>query len=269
MAPRSLAARKSRASFVNLSQNTILITGGTGGIGLALAAQFLARGNTVLVTGRTKERLAAVGRTLPGVHPFVCDQSDPAAIERLCAEAVLAFPDLNVLINNAGVGLKLNLNDATRRLADLETEIRTNLIGPIQTVQQLLPHLKQQKAATIVNVTSGLAFVPMPLKPIYCATKAAMHSYTQSLRVQLQLSSVKVVELVPPAVKTDFNKGQEDINTASAMDVTRFAEASLRGLAQGRDEVLPGMSPLIRLVGRLNPHAIVRRTEAERIGAEG
>jgi uncharacterized oxidoreductase len=182
---------------------------------------------------------------------------------------VLAFPDLNVLINNAGVGLKLNLNDAIRPLVDLETEIRTNLIGPIQMVQQLLPHLKRHKAATIVNVTSGLAFVPMPLKPIYCATKAAMHSYTQSLRVQLAASSVKVVELAPPSVKTEFNKGQEDIDTSSAMDVTKFADAAMRGLAQGRDEVLPGLSPVLRLIGRLNPHATVRKAAAARMGAEG
>ncbi len=252
---------------MNLSQNTILITGGTSGIGQALAAQFLARGNTVLVTGRTEDRLAAVRQALPGVKTFVCDQSDPVAITKLCAEAALAFPDLNILINNAGIGLKLNLNDETRALEDLETEIRTNLTGPIQLVQQFLPHLKRQKAAVIVNVTSGLAFAPMPLKPIYCATKAAMHSYTQSLRVQLKHASVRVVELVPPATRTDFNKGQEDVNTASAMDVTKLAEAAMRGLEQGRDEILPGMSPLIRLIGRLNPHAIIRRADAERMGA--
>src|ERR1700761_9469114 len=185
---------------MKMTRNTILITGGTSGIGYALAAQLLKRKNTVLITGRTEERLAAARQSLPGVHTFVCDQADPAAIARLHAETTQAFPDLNILVNNAGIGRKLNLNDETRPLEDLDREIRTNLTGPIQMVQQFLPQLKRQKAAMIVNVPSGLAFVPLPLKPIYCATKAALHSYTQSLRVQLTHSSIKVVELAPPAV---------------------------------------------------------------------
>jgi uncharacterized oxidoreductase len=252
---------------MNLSHNTVLITGGTSGIGQALAAQFLACGNTVLVTGRSEARLAGVRRALSGVHTFVCDQADPISITRLCAEVTAAFPNLNVLINNAGIGLKLNLNDESRSLADLEAEIRTNLIGPIQMIQLLLPHLKRQPASVIVNVSSGLAFVPMPLKPIYCATKAAIHSYTQSLRVQLKTSPVRVVELVPPAVRTEFNAGQEEINVKGAMDVTAFAEATMRGLGAGRDEILPGLAPVLRLIGRLNPHALVRKAEAERMGA--
>jgi uncharacterized oxidoreductase len=109
----------------------------------------------------------------------------------------------------------------------------------------------------------------MPLKPIYCATKAALHSYTQSLRAQLTGTPVKVVELAPPAVKTEFNKGQEDINVDSAMDVTKFAEAAMKGLGQGRDEVLPGMVPMLRLIGRLNPKAVLRRKAAERMGKTG
>lgn len=252
---------------MKMSQNTILITGGTSGIGNALAAQFLERGNTVLVTGRTEERLAAVRQSLPDVHTYVCDQSDPEAIVRLCFDATRAFPNLNVLINNAGIGLKLNLNDASLSPGDLEKEIKTNLVGPIQMVKQFLPQLKHQKAAVIVNVTSGLAFVPMPLKPIYCATKAAMHSYTQSLRVQLTNTSVKVVELAPPATRTDFNKGQEEINISSLMDVNKLAKAAMRGLERGQEEILPGMSPLLRLIGRLAPHFTIRKAEAERMGS--
>lgn len=254
---------------MNPSQNTILITGGASGIGYAMAAQFLEQGDTVLVTGRTETKLATARRALPGLHTFVCDQSDPAAIKRLCAEVTRLFPDLNVLINNAGIGLKLDLNDPSRPIEELDQEIRTNLIGPIQMVQQFLPHLKRQNSATIVNVTSGLAFVPMPLKPIYCATKAAMHSYTLSLRVQLTNSSVKVVELAPPAIDTDFNKGQEDMKPARLMAPEKFAKAALRGLRQGRDEILPGLSPVIRLIGRVNPHAIIRRADAERMSKAG
>lgn len=254
---------------MNMTGHTILITGGTSGIGRALAAQLLKRGNTVLITGRSSERLEAARQSLPGVNTFVCDQSDPAAIARLHAETTSAFPKLNVLINNAGIGLKRNLNDTSGNLGDLEGEIRTNFIGPVQLVQQFLPHLKKQPSALVVNVTSGLAFVPLALKPIYSATKAAMHSYTQTLRVQLRRTSVRVVELAPPATKTDFNKGQEDMNTGRLMDVDVFARASIRGLERGQEEVLPGLSSLIRFIGRVAPRATFRAAEAEKFGASG
>lgn len=134
------------------------------------------------------------------------------------------------------------MNDTTGQLEDLDKEIKTNLIGPIQMIRQFLPQLKRQQTAAIENVSSGLAFVPLAVKPIYCATKAAVHSYTQSLRVQLKNSSVKVIELAPPAVKTNFNKGQEELNSSSAMDVNKFAKASMRGLERGQEEI-PGIEP--------------------------
>ena len=251
---------------MKMSGHTVLITGGTSGIGKALAAQLLKRGNTVLITGRSEDRLAEARQAMPGVHTYVCDQSDPSAIERLCAEATRDFPALDVLINNAGIGLKRNLNDPSTPLADLEREIRINLTGPIQMVHALLPHLKRQDKALIVNVTSGLAFVPLPLKPIYCATKAAMHSYTQSLRVQLSRTSVRVIELAPPAVATDFNKGQEEMNAGPRMDADVFARAALRGLEKDRDEVLPGRAKALQLMGRLKPHAALRAALAAAMG---
>jgi len=255
---------------MNWNDRTILITGGTSGIGQALARRLLARGNTVLITGRSPERLAAARGALPGVHTFVCDQRQPASIALACEAVVQAFPSLDVLINNAGVGLKRNLNEAGHSLAaleDLAEEIRTNLIGPIQIVDQLLPQLKRQPRAAIVNVTSGLAFVPMPLKPIYCATKAAMHSYTHSLRVQLRHTSVQVVELAPPATDTDFNRGQEDMNTARLMNVDKLADVAIRGFVRGQIEVLPGPSRLLRLAGRVMPQAVIRRRDAEQMGS--
>ena len=255
---------------MKMSNNTILITGGTSGIGYALAAEFLKRGNAVLITGRTEENLAIARQSLPGVHTFVSDVSDPAAITRLFAEVVPAFPKLNVLINNAGIGLKRNLNDTTGSLDELDREIRTNLIGPIQMVKQFLPQLKRQQMAAIVNVSSGLAFVPIAVKPIYCATKSALHSYTQSLRVQLKNSSVKVIELAPPAVKTNFNKGQEELNSSSAMDVNEFVKVAVRGLEKGQEEVLPGLARMARLVERLAPRVVFMTKEAERmVAAEG
>lgn len=254
---------------MELVGRTILITGGTSGIGQALAAEFLARGNTVIVTSRTESRLEEVRNAHPSVATLVCDQSDPAAIRRLGAELVDRFPALDVLINNAGIGLKRNLNDASIPLEELEAEIRTNLSGPIQIVAQLLPQLKRQPSAMIVNVTSGLAFVPLPLKPIYCATKSAMHSYTQSLRVQLKRTRVRVVELAPPAVATEFNKGQEEMNAGPRMDAAAFARAALHGLEQGREEITPGLSRMLRLMGRLRPHLTLRARDAEQMAAAG
>ena len=203
-----------------------------------------------------------VRQSLPGVHTFVSDVSDPAAIRQLSADATRAFPRLNVLVNNAGIGLKRNLNDTSKQLEDLEREIQTNLTGPIQMIQQFLSQLKSQEEAAIVNVSSALAFVPLAVKPIYCAIKAAVHSYTQSLRVQLKNTSVKVIELVPPAVKTNFNQGQEELNSSRSMDVNEFAKASMRGLEQGREEILPGLSSMARLIGRLAPKAVFMKAEA-------
>lgn len=252
---------------MKLSRNTVLITGGTSGIGRALATLLLERENTVIVTGRSQARLAEVRRSLPGVHTYVCDQSDPDAIVRLHAEVIRDFPGLNVLINNAGIGLKRNLNDTSGGLADLEPEIRTNLIGPIQMISQFLPHLKRQKAALIVNVTSGLALVPLAVKPVYSATKAAMHSYTQSLRAQLSRSSVRVVELFPPATDTNFNQGQEDMNVSGLMSADKLAREALKGLEQDREEILPGMSRMIRLISRVNPRALFRKADAVKMSA--
>lgn len=250
---------------MKMSGNTILITGGTSGIGFALAARLLKMNNTVLITGRTEERLAATRSKLPGVHTFVCDQADPDAIARFCVDVLSDHPTLNMLINNAGIGLKRSLKDSTVASSDLEIEIRTNLSGPILLIHGLAPHLRRQEQALIMNVTSGLAFVPLAVKPIYSATKAAMHSYTQSLRAQFAHSSIRVVELAPPATQTEFNKGQEDMNSGPRMEADAVAEAAIRGMQQGRQEILPGLSKLLRMIARLRPAATLRAAEAAKM----
>ena len=166
---------------MKLEKRTILITGGSSGIGLELAKQLLGRQNTVIVTGRDPAKLDAAKRTLAGLHTFVSDASDPAAIATLHRDVLGQFPKLDTLINNAGIMRNLNLNQ-DRDLTDVTREIEINLSGPVRMVQQFLPHLKTRPDALIVNVSSGLAFVPLPLSPVYCATKAAIHSFTQSLR---------------------------------------------------------------------------------------
>ena len=177
---------------MKLINRTILITGGSSGIGLELARQLLARGNEVIITGRDQHKLDAAQQALPGLHVIKSDVSDPGAIAALSETVIGQFPTLDTLINNAGIMRNLNLNKSNG-LQEVTQEIDINLSGPIRMVQQFLPHLKTRKQALIVNVSSGLAFVPLPISPVYCAAKAALHSFTQSLRIQLRSSSVTVV----------------------------------------------------------------------------
>ena len=186
--------------------NTILVTGGGSGIGLALAQRWHDAGNHVIVTGRNAARLdaAIAGRT--NMSAMTLDVTDPAAIAAFAADITAKFPALNILVNNAGV---MMYEDAAagRDLTDAETTVVTNLLGPIRLTDALIDHLAARADAAIVNVTSGLAFVPFPKAPTYSATKAAIHSYSMALRVQLE-GKVEVIELAPPAVRTDLTPGQ-------------------------------------------------------------
>ena len=239
---------------MKLSDKTILITGGSSGIGLELARQLLPRGNTVLVTGRDQKKLDAARQALPGLHTFPSDASDPAAIAALHAEVVARFPALDVLVNNAGIMRNLDLNQP-RDLADVTREIDINLRGPLQMIQQFLPHLKTRPGALIVNVSSGLAFVPLPLSPVYCAAKAALHSYTQSLRVQLRGTGVTVVELAPPGTETPLFRGEfaREMKGQKGMDAAVLVKKAIAGIEAGQLEVRPGLANVLKLMGRVAP----------------
>ena len=188
------------------SGNTILVTGGGSGIGREMARWWHAHGNTVIVAGRTLSSLEETAGGADDFHAMTFDVGDAADIARFAAEVGERFPALNVLVNNAGI---MRFEDITqpRDLADAEDTIATNLLGPIRLTDALLEQLKSQPDAAIVNVTSGLAFVPMPRTATYSATKAALHSYTMSLRAKLQ-GTVEVIELAPPAVQTELTPGQ-------------------------------------------------------------
>jgi uncharacterized oxidoreductase len=245
---------------MKLEKKTILITGGTSGIGLELAKQLLQRGNTVIVTGRDQEKLDAATRALPGVHTFKSDVSDPAAIAALHASVLTRFPALDALINNAGVMRNLNLNQA-RELNDITREIEINLNGPVRMIQQFLPHLKTRKGALIVNVSSGLAFIPFPASPVYCATKAAIHSFTQSLRVQLEATGVTVVELAPPAVETPLLRGEfaEEMKEQKGMDVMTLARQAIAGIEAGKLEIRPGLANVLKAMSRIAPQFMLKQ----------
>jgi len=194
---------------MKLTDNTILITGGGSGIGRGLAEAFMALGNKVIITGRRKQALDETTKANPGMIPLTLDVEDPEAICTFAAKITADYPTLNVLINNAGI-MRLENLLAQTDLADAQAIINTNLLGPIRLTAALLPRLMMQSHSTIMNVTSGLAFVPLAPTPTYCATKAALHSYTQSLRYQLRGTQTQVLELIPPYVATHLLNGASD-----------------------------------------------------------
>ena len=204
---------------MKLTGNTILITGGGSGIGRGLAEAFHALGNRVIISGRRRQALEATVDANPGMGPAAFDVENADAIRNLADHVAEHHPALNVLINNAGIMRRENLRAQPADLADAESIIRTNLLGPMRLTAALLPQLQKQPYACVMNVSSGLAFVPMAPTPTYCATKAAIHSYTQSLRYQLRGSAVEVIELIPPYVATDLMDGADD---PRAMPLAQF-----------------------------------------------
>ena len=202
---------------MNMSGNTMLITGAGTGIGRGLAEAFHAAGNRVIVAGRRPEPLAAVVAANPGMASVVLDVADAQAVAAFAASVPQKHPTLNVLINNAGVMQGEDLLADPVELDVCEATMAINLFGPIRMTAALLPHLRRQAAAAVVNVTSGLAFVPRADTPSYSASKAAMHSYTQSLRHQLRGTAVQVIELAPPLVVTGLSPGAENSPRATTL----------------------------------------------------
>lgn len=201
---------------MNITGNTILITGGTSGIGLGLARRFHAAGNTVIVTGRRRELLESISEAHSGIIGLPLDVDDPASIDALRSVVERDHPAVNVLITAAGIMHPENLLDPNH-LATAEATVSSNLLGPIRTITAFTPLLVGKPNATIMTVSSGLAFVPLAATPTYNATKSAIHAYTEVLRHQLAPAGVQVLELVPPAVQTAL-MGQEDSDRAMPLD---------------------------------------------------
>jgi uncharacterized oxidoreductase len=209
---------------MKLTGNTILITGGGTGIGRGLAEAFHALGNQVIVAGRRKAALDETTAANPGMASVQLDVIDPDAVKTAIALVMKHYPSLNVLINNAGVMRRDDLKAPEYDVAQAEAVVATNLIAPLRLTMAFLPHLLSQPAATVINVSSALAFVPMAQTATYCATKAALHSYTQSLRYQLKGTRVEVKELIPPYVQTDLMDGAKD---PRAMPLPAFIEEAM------------------------------------------
>jgi uncharacterized oxidoreductase len=205
------------------TDNTILITGGGSGIGRGLAEAFHRLGNQVIIAGRGQKALDETTAANPGMKSIALDVSDPKSIESFAAQRPKDYPSLNVLINMAGIMQPEDLLAEPADLSTAEKTITTNLLGPIRLTAALLPLLRKQSRATIMNVSSGLAFVPLAMTPTYCATKAAIHSYTQSLRYQLKSTSVEVIELIPPYVQTTL-MGDQQAEDPRAMPLGEYID---------------------------------------------
>jgi uncharacterized oxidoreductase len=204
---------------MNISGNTIFIAGATSGIGLGLALRFHELGNTVIIGGRRTELLEQVGSDQPGIHTIEIDTTSAESIAAAKEHVLARYPDLNVLICMAGIMLPEDLHNPDF-LDVAERTVATNLLGPIRLIAAFTPHLSEQVSSTIVTVSSGLAFVPLPITPTYSATKSAIHAFTEILRVQLADTPIQVIELVPPAVKTALlNQDQDDSPNSMPLDL--------------------------------------------------
>jgi uncharacterized oxidoreductase len=243
---------------MKLTGRTILITGGSAGIGLAFALKFLELGNEVIVTGRRQAVLDQVKAKHPKLHTIQSDVADPAQIAALAARVKSDFPKLDVLMNNAGIMLHKNLKVPAADIAGLMAEVNVNVGGVISTTSAFIDILRANRG-TVINTSSALAFVPLPSAPIYSATKAAIHSYTQSLRFQLEETGVEVIELMPPAVKTDMTAELAEGDGVTVITTVELVKQSFASLAAGALEIRPGQSKQLAFMRRLAPNFINRQ----------
>jgi uncharacterized oxidoreductase len=253
---------------MQMQGNTIFITGGTSGIGRGLAEAFHQRGNQVIITGRREDRLKEICQRNVGMAYFVLDVTKPQEIRTVANQVIAGFPKLNCVINNAGIQMHVEFGpDKPLDEEKLQAEVNTNLLAPIRLAAAFLPHLakhgkKASPASVLVNVSSGLAFVPIARYAVYCATKAAIHSWTLSLRQQLRASGVQVLELIPPYVATELGGAGKPVVTSSGrgpMPLDVFIAETMKELESGADELAIGDAK--RLVAATSPE-IVRKTFA-------
>jgi len=242
---------------MKLTGRTILITVGSAGIGLAFASKFLELGNEVIVTGRRQSVLDEVKKKYPKLHTIQSDVADPAQIAALAARVKADFPKLDVLMNNAGIMLYKNLKVPATDLAALMAEVNINVGGVIGMTSAFIDILTRNRGS-LINVSSGLAFVPLPPVPIYSATKAAIHSYTQSLRFQLAETGVEVIEIIPPAVKTDMTAEFVE-GGVSLITTDELVKQAFSSLNSGALEIRPGQAKQLAFMRRIAPNFINRQ----------
>jgi len=233
---------------LRINNNTILITGGVTGIGLALTGIFVRGGNEVIICGRRQEKLHEAQCLFPGIQTKVCDVSDLSDRQRLFEWVIEKFPTLNMLVNNAAIQKQIDFVKGVDLHLAGENEIGINFSAPVELSTLFIPHLMEQDEAAIVNVSSGLGFVPLAMMPVYCATKAALHSFSWSLRHQLRKTNIKVFEVIPPTVDTELDRGAREKRKQEHRGIPpiEVAEATLAGLAKDVFEITIGQSQDLR-----------------------
>jgi uncharacterized oxidoreductase len=246
---------------MNISGNTILITGGATGIGLALAEAFLEKENEVIICGRREDKLFLARDKFPQLHTYPCDVADWQKQKQLYVQVLANHPDLNILVNNAGIQKEVNFKKGLTDLQSEEDEVAINLQAPVRLSGRFIPHLLKQKEAAIVNISSGLAFIPIAFMPLYCATKAALHSFSLSLRHQLRDTSIKVFEVIPPTTDTELDRGARDkrgqVDRGIQPDIV--ATTAIEAMEKDEFEVAVGQAEFLRNSSRTNFEKVFKR----------
>lgn len=236
---------------MDLQNNTILITGGSSGIGLELTRQLTKKQNTVMICGRTLSKLERAKEKIPSLHYLQCDISKPEECEKLRNWVQADHPDCNILINNAAIVTRKNFYEDDNAIPHAKSEIATNLLAPILLTKLLYPIIKNNNLPSIINITTGLAFVPRTTYPFYCSTKAALHSFTQVLRSQSEDRNIKIKEIMFPAVDTPWHNG----NTPPiAISAQKAVNEMLKKLEKGEEEIHIGKVKLLYLLSRMAPN---------------
>jgi uncharacterized oxidoreductase len=246
------------SQIMRTHDNTILITGGATGIGFSLAEAFVKAGNDVIVCGRRESKLEDAKKKLPQIHTIDCDLSREGDRRSLFDHMSSTFPDINILINNAGIQRMIDFKKGTTELFAGEDEIEINFKAYVHMSAYFIPLFLERKEAAIINISSGLGFIPLAITPVYSATKAAIHSFSMSIRHQLRNTPIKVFEVIPPTVNTDLDKGARDRRGQKDKGISPFevAQAVIDGLEKDEFEIAIGMAQNLILGSRNNPEQI-------------
>lgn len=234
---------------MKINGNTILLTGGTSGIGLELVRQFYGFGNTIIVSSSSQKNLDNLKQEFPKLITIVCNLADSSSVQQLINQCLTEHKEINFVINNAGIQYNYTWNEETDGYNKIANEIAVNLTSPMQIIYGLLPILTTKQNSVIVNVSSGLAFAPKKSAPIYCATKAAVHIGTKALRYQLENSTVKVFEIIPPLVDTPMTEGRGKGKITPQQLVDEF----INNFKNDKYESNIGKIKLLRFIQRLSP----------------
>ncbi len=249
---------------MDLKNSTVLITGGSSGIGLEMVKQLTEEGATIIITGRNVDALHKAQAQYPKVHIFQSDVSKPEDIQQLYEDITEQFPTLNMIVNNAGAMRLIDLRDSSLELENISREIDINLTGTVQMVHQFLPHLLQQAESAIVNVSSGIAFMPYSVAPVYSATKAGVRAYTQALRLQLQDTRVKVFEMIPPGVNTNLQSDWViQPKPSQMMDVDKMVNVVVKSLKNDTLEIKPFLINILKAMSHIAPGMLMKFAHRE------